>query len=415
MFKSNNKEIYIMYTIIFLIILTPYVRINSSISFRLEQIIIILFLFPLLFARDMKKILKENPFIFLFLIFSAFMGISIFVGYIKGFEIVLRDYYEFYKVFIYLGTFIMGKLIIKNDEDRVNVMNFILLCLILVSIIGFQQYFNLFNLNEKYIPLIAPNQSRTLINNYPTPRIIGMNSNPNLYALLPSLGILISQTLYFIKKEKVYLFIIPILFLSTLMTLSRSGIIFLIIGLFINMILFYKKNIDKHMKNNSKLKFYAKKVFILIGIITLIFLVLPHRFTWRLLRGINISTDSSFQGRLLNWKEHFEYFKMSPFFGIGPGKGIRFNSYPDNEWLLLLRRYGIIGTISLSLSFVVIILNSKKSYYKNFLISIFIGLVFYMIPGILYNSFEVMTFIMVLVSITRNKGENTFYSNYYNK
>jgi len=68
-------------------------------------------------------------------------------------------------------------------QDKIKIINFMIGCLLLSILIAIQQYFNLFNLNEKYVPLIAPTQYKALVNNYPTPRVIGMTSNP-MYMLL---------------------------------------------------------------------------------------------------------------------------------------------------------------------------------------------------------------------------------------
>lgn len=37
------------------------------------------------------------------------------------------------------------------------------------------------------------------------------------------------------------------------------------------------------------------------------------------------------------------YFSRSPYLGIGAGKSVGFKYAPDNEWLLLLRKYSFTG------------------------------------------------------------------------
>lgn len=140
-------------------------------------------------------------------------------------------------------------------------------------------------------------------------------------------------------------------------------------------------------------------IFIIIILGILIFNSLPEQLTWRLKHGMNIGSDASFQARLRNWKEHIDHFIRSPIFGLGPAKTIEYNSQVDNEWLLLLRQYGIIGTLYFLIVFVTPFIRHKDKFYKYLYYSVLVASALYMIPAIVYNSFQIMPLIMILAAL----------------
>ena len=205
-------------------------------------------------------------------------------------------------------------------------------------------------MNEKYVHIIAPTQYRTLVNDYPYPRVIGMTSNPNVYAVMPGIGAILSWSMYIVTKERKNLIYMAIFIVGTLMTLSRSGFVFMVIGILTFTYLYVLKSsisIYKGKINLIKVRFLLISFIILVVFGVIIFNYLPDRLTWRLIRGIDIKSDISFQARIRNWKEHIEVFKLNPLFGVGPAKSIEFEHHTDNEWLFLLRRYGVIGCFTL--------------------------------------------------------------------
>ena len=126
-------------------------------------------------------------------------------------------------------------LIIKNETDKIRVLEFIVTCLLVSVAIAAQQYFNLFGLNERYVPFIAPTQYRTLVNNYPFPRVVGMTNNPNVYALMPGIGAIISWGLYLNRRKRKHIIFLIAFIVGVLMTLSRSDLYFwLVAWLFIH-------------------------------------------------------------------------------------------------------------------------------------------------------------------------------------
>lgn len=410
-YKSPSKRLWVLYLVIFSIILIPSVNISGIPDLRLEQVIAVGY-----FIIKSLKIIKENEFNLskhkfevVYLGFSLIIVASILMGSIKGIKVLANDFFEMFKIINYLGLYLLVVDVIKEKEDKYRVIDFMILCILVSVIVAIQQYFNLFNLNEIYVSKIAPTQYVTLVNNYPFPRVIGLTRNSNIYAVMTSIGAITAWATFLVNRDKNRIIMAVIFIIATLMTLSRSGFIFLVSGL-IMVFLFYIFKINETYLNKFKLlskKTRLKKILLFSGIFIIVlfvvYKVLPEELTWRLVSGLNIKDDASFQFRLLNWGQHFDYFKASPILGVGPIKSVKFDSFVDNEWLLFLRRYGIVGTLYIITTFLIPFITSKDKFFKYVYLSILIGAALYMIPSILYNSFGAMALIVIFAGLTSNK------------
>ena len=159
------------------------------------------------------------------------------------------------------------------------------------------------------------------------------------------------------------------------------------------------KTLVKGRINLKAIRILILSIFILTLLGLIIFNYLPEELTWRLMRGINIQTDSSFQARLRNWREHIDYFKSSPLFGLGPAKSIEYEHHVDNEWLLFLRQYGVVGCFYITFTFLSPLINKKDTFFRNLYLSILVGSALYMIPAVIYNSFQIMPLIMIMIGL----------------
>lgn len=344
----------------------------------------------------------------MYLSFSLLIIISILVGYFKGVTIAINDFFELYKVFIYLGLYLITAYLVKSEEDKIKILKFMIFCILISVLISVQQYFNLFNLNESYIPIIAPTQFRPLLNNHPNPRVVGMTSNPNTYAIIPGIGSILSLAVYSYTKEKRYIIFLAICILGVLMTKSRSGFVFMLIGILSFVFLYIiKPNFKITRTSDGCIKIKGLRTLIttlvlLILFAIIIYIVLPDELNSRLVSGLNLNTDNSFQARLINWKEHIFFLKLSPIFGLGPAKSIEYGSYADNEWILFLRSYGIIGTTYIVLTFLLPFIKSKDKFFKYIYFSVLLGSVLYMVPAAIYHIFQIMPLIMILAGLISN-------------
>lgn len=397
----------IIYIMIFSIILTPLIKIGQLPAIRIEQLIVFLVLGIISGWFFLKKEVKIHWSILplLQITFAFFIFISIVSGIFNGVKVSIRDFFEIYKIVIYTGVFLIIATYIKKDTKKLQILIFIRKIIFISSIIAIIQYFNIYNLNKYYIPIIAPTQYDTLVGNYPWPRVVGITPNPNIYAVLVGIGILICIGLYMETKQKKNLLFALIMFIALSMTRSRSGLVFLLCSLFIFVIFQYKEVVKGLLFINKVEKKSLKHFFILsFGLIVVIlgfFLYAPDDLTWRFLEALNLSNSSSWQARLKHWVENWGYFTLSPIFGIGPAKSIDYKYAADNEWLLLLRMYGIFGTLYFVISFILPCLYRQiiNSFYGKIYISVLVGAAIYMIPAAIYNSFQLMPLVMVLAGL----------------
>lgn len=131
--------------------------------------------------------------------------------------------------------------------------------------------------------------------------------------------------------------------------------------------------------------------------------ILPESITWRIKEIFTLSSTNSWQARLKNWDEYLQYFIKHPVLGVGSVKSIQYVRHPDNEWLLLLKRYGLVGATYFMLMFIIpIALNwnrLKRDIIGKIFIAITIGTFVYMIPAIAFHSFQLMSIMMILAAL----------------
>jgi len=207
------------------------------------------------------------------------------------------------------------------------------------AIVGITQHFNLFNINQTISHYYAPTQIEGLLIQG---RITGSTANPNNFSLLMSIGAFFALIgiLWNKKVTTKLLLIIPffIFFYSIILTLSRSGLLCLIVGsLFILLVKYFRES--KFRNKTKKILIISFIIFILISIFISI---APLELFSRLNLAIKPGLEGSFYYRLIKWEDAIDAWKQSPIFGLGPEKSTSPSSV-DNEWLLILRRYGVIG------------------------------------------------------------------------
>jgi len=392
-----------------MVVLTPTIRIPGFLGVKLEELFVFgWFCLFLLFYKS-KQI---DSFILtirtLFLIFFAvIIAISIAVGSIHQLPTSLMDYSKYiWWIKIVLIYFILTNFIFYDEKtvivNRDALLSHFITAGVLSSFICFQQYFDLFSLNSIYVPFIAPTQAFTLMPGYSSPRVIGMIGNPNAQGFFLAACIICTFYLFLEKKLKYKLIVPLILFIALLMTLSRTALIVCFAGL-IALTLMYKKNF----------LFAVYKLVLASFITTLltaayIFLkdneVIYKLIIFRLETLGNGLEDGSFQARFHAWKINIEYFLKSPIFGVGPLPRADIFKSADNEWLLLLRTYGFLGTTWFFLLSIIPILLYKPNniYQKNvkaFSLTVCFIVFLYMIPAGAFTSTSLAPVVLFLYAL----------------
>lgn len=170
-------------------------------------------------------------------------------------------------------------------------------------------------------------------------RLFGTIGNPNSFSILLVIGILCSAIIahqYTTGLSQ----LIPLfssLFFVGLITLtgSRTGFMLMILSL----VLIGTYFIWSYNWGYTKI---LGGIGIVLGVAGGALLFAPSTISTRLLSLTDILNDLSFQMRLLSWYLNGLIFWESPFIGWGPAKYLH-PTVVDNEYLLMLRRYGMIA------------------------------------------------------------------------
>ena len=202
----------------------------------------------------------------------------------------------------------------------------------------FMQYIDFAGINQILSPYYAPTQMRGLLIHG---RITGTTPNPNEFGALMVLAIslAISGVLFFEERKTRLLcwVALPVFGFALVLTMSRSSLVatFLAVGLIL--ILFLKQ---RGIKYKWKRIFTLVAFAFIIGVFILQFA--PEKALFRYSQLTTFTEATSWVARVEKWKTHFAIWMESPWFGWGPGKAAM-GTIVDNEWLLLMRRYGVIG------------------------------------------------------------------------
>lgn len=417
--RSNKSNIdQLVFPLIVTSILLPPISINDNIPYLRIELIIIFLYWLIFFSNPHFRVylnFKYNSSLYRwFLFFALSICLSIiYAAFFLGYYPITRDLFEFLKLLEFFLIFILISNL-KISAGKIKKIYIISLFLFLISsLFGFMQYFNFYNINYRvstYYTKSTP-QINGLIHGS---RIIGTTGNPNEFAALMVLAAFLALAGYvFLCERKIRIFSIIsfiIFSITIILTLSRTGLIILIVGSIY--ILFIKCTLYYGIKNTFK-----RNIILFPLIIALIFFVMryaPKDFFTRIDSGMNLNSDNSWQVRQIAWNFALDAFKKSPIFGWGPGKD-SMTTIVDNEWLLLLRRYGIFGVSIFVLWFLNFYWRLKEIFHINndFYIKTFstclqatiLAYSIYMFPAAIYHSLQLMAVFILYLAVIFSQGE----------
>jgi len=391
-------------------ILFPPIRLPAGIpDVRLELIVALvawtlLFLGHLATGRTIR--FRRNPMYKWFFIFGlAILLSTTYATVVKGYPLTGRDFWELGKLLKYLLIFALVANLRISPTNMKRYYMIALMVFLCSALFGFAQYLNLGNINTMVSPYYAPTQMRGLLVHR---RITGTTSNPNEFGALMVLAssLALSGSLFF-RHRKLRLFswaCLAVFSLAIVLTLSRSALIALAVAAgFI--LLFKYAPIAGARKSVQRLPL----ILLVITIIALIIVQLaPSKFFFRAGELGDIANATSWQGRVANWQDNFAPWNESPLLGWGPGKATMTTNV-DNEWLLLLRRYGIIGIlifISWFASFYFGLARIRRSSPVVEIAALIVALqatlvayAVYMIPAAIYHSLQLMPILLLFLGL----------------
>jgi O-antigen ligase len=393
-------------------ILLPPIRFNGVLpDIRFEVIIIVaawvLVFLPFLSSGGLTTIkLLRIPASKWFFLFALCILISIvYAALFNNFYPSGSDLWEFGKLLLYfLIFFFVANLRISPDElKKYYVASLIIF--ILSALVGIAQHFNFCDINSTVSPLYATTQLETLTYGG---RVVGTMANPNEFASLMVLSASISLAGALWLQERRILVLSWIAFclscLAIVLTGSRSGLVALALTFFIITILLH--TICFGSGSTIRLILIISTILLLIFVI-IISIAQVHFFS-SVASIQNMNTDISWQVRQVSWPDQLRLWSQSPIFGWGPGKS-GMPAFIDSEWILLLRRYGILGVLVFIMLFTSIFIvlakltqKSARSYLNIFCYSlqaVMLAYIVIMIPGAVYHDIQLMCILFVFLGI----------------
>ncbi len=401
--ERSLNNIYIR-IVLFSLILMPSFRFFDGIpSLRLDDILLIVY--PLVLLGKLRTRIPSAPVwrLFFLILIVAILPFSVLNGYINEYEVSFGDFNQVIRIAKYVSIYLMSLLVFhsENEEDSYKIFRFIIVSGVFLFFISLTQYFNIFNINERYVKIIAPTQYETLINNHPHPRPVGMIGNPNELGFMFVVLSLISIFCLVYFKRNWFVICFMIFFFGVVLTLSRGSLLGLMSGLAAFVLVYFFQQ-----------GFVRKIKIALVSLIFLIFVLLisivPEvydNYTWRFIKVFDIESDSSFSARLDNWSENISIIEDHPILGVGPLSRAYFEYAADNEWLLIWRRYGVFGIIITIMIFVSSIFRRMDVSVRAMYISLICASFVYMIPTAVFHSLSIFPiFLLVMAFVDVKSG-----------
>jgi O-antigen ligase len=328
----------------------PSIPLPGFLDIRFEDLILIAF-FPILISRRRHF----TPIDLGFILLGISTVISMLWGQFEGVAFNIRDLFELVKLIKY-GLFFNVALYPWSEDDRKVIFKWFLIAITYSASVGIIQWRNLFglgNIAKQFYAMNSPHLGEA--------RVFGTMQNPNEYAMLLVTGIaLILGAWYWFPGKRYLVAILAIVFVSMVTTTSRSGIASLVILCLIitSLRFFWLRGISRRVWQRTALIILFITLFVLLPValwgasqIMSFQSMSPEQIlTYTLKSPLNaliysLSVSGGDNGiglRLANWKNNWSIFLQSPWLGLGPGKSI-YTSVVDSEYILYLRRYGILG------------------------------------------------------------------------
>ncbi|MFO8129938.1 MAG: O-antigen ligase family protein [Bacteroidales bacterium] len=357
--KKFSFEKGLFYVILFsLFMLPPFRLFPDYFLFRLEDV---LFPLALLVVLDNKKN-NVNP-------YSALLGaISIYVLFtilINHPYSTYRDFFEIYKVFKYIVFFLFFYHMIRKYEFK----EYLRYLFYVVLAFNCFHYFNILGFNDIIEPFYVPDErlmffGKNSAGDPATKRMMGTMSNPNnngiLFLFFAAIFAPSKQT--FRKYDVVYF----LSFLGLLLTQSRTGMVAFVVLTLLNIIL----NRLTYRKIFAQLICFVV-IFIGINMVEFADIRLQKELSPGDKKALTkkssemdredyipasqyltnvVEDDISerfFSGRIETWKMLWDMVLDKPVFGHGPWKEYYYGHkiYSENEYILILWRYGFAGLV----------------------------------------------------------------------
>ncbi len=276
--------------------------------------------------------------------------------------------------------------------------------------LGWAQYWNLFNINSRIVPYYRAS-SLDLLEGWAR-RVVGTTGNPNSFAALMVLAASLALTgALWLKPRRARLLswaaFVCFCFTVTL-TASRAGLIALVLAGAVTLFVKYPQTF--------RFQGLVRVVFMILPIAALAVIAagpfLPAGFIFRITDALQLESATSMAARFTSWQAHLDLWWQAPAFGIGPAKTL-VSPDVDNEFLLFLVRYGIVGLAAfLGLCGSLFLTASRIAHRATSpegramgvaLQATFIGYIPYLALAGIYHDLQLMSLLLIVLGIASSQ------------
>lgn len=342
---------YFLIIYICLIIFTPYISIGGRNNFEITFPITLLFaaFLPCAYRRyrHAENTILNHMLEIMTAIFIAYtLSIINYIRVSRGVSNIISNSVPNVKVALYI-LIIAG--IYSIDFDLPKLKHFIHYVMpsigAVISVIGIFQRFNIFNINAWFTKYYIPTESGKVLievlNNADWSRVLGTLSNPNFYSLELIIFMIftVSNVMFMdgIRGKLMNTIVSLMLFAATIFTQSRTALA-VVFGMCIYVL------IIQGIKRGRKMACaYALIAIAVIGVSLLLIKSMNLNYFLEFVRD-GLKTRSITQ-RIQRWNDAIKLFKLHPVIGIGPVIGKYFSAV-DNEYVQMLRNYGVVGMLT---------------------------------------------------------------------
>ncbi|WP_169793571.1 hypothetical protein [Desulfomicrobium orale] len=282
---------------------------------------------------------------------------------LSGYQFIYRDLmillrYIIYSMAIIAGAYAATEIIYTKS------IKFILIAILFISIaISFLQYFDIFNVNSIMIPIYGE-KYHTLITGESWRRIVGTIGNANYWGLWLAICLVATSSFLVLNHKIVLIPVIILLFLSIIMTGSRTAIFSSLFGVCCGIFFFVK-----HVESAASLK---KTLFLcsLFMLFPLLFFTTKYFIADYYDNQSRFSLDNThtLELRVMHWSNFISETIEHPYrilIGRGSAKTDQ-TTYGDNSYLMIFRDYGLLSVFLYIILLLRIIFRLKKGVKSSF-------------------------------------------------
>jgi O-antigen ligase len=288
-------------------------------------------------ALAQRKPWRSVSIVFMLLLTSYTVS-NLYGVFFKDGTYTLRDVMELITYLKYFLIITLGISLNINNEELAYLSKAVVFGVLILTVMGWRQHLNIFNMNTWLSPYFDQAHWDTLIYGNPA-RALGSFDNPNVFGTFTVIILSFLVTRYYFAdhdgKFPFLLFVfLGIVIRLEYLTISRTALFGIAVVFSLASIwAFFHTKYDR----KTIIKIMALLVLTLALIITT-----SNSFLYRVQEGMDFSNSTSFQGHMARWQSAAHTISESPVLGWGTEKSTM-TTLVDNEYALYTRRYGIVG------------------------------------------------------------------------